>query len=231
MLQDRGRTCAEAVELSLWSTILPPWFEKVSADSTSLESGKALQEVLEAIHLLRDAAVHRFPTSFKSIERMLKDSLTLVEVLYDTPRTLQLEELLHVFQTKSQDMEMRKNRLERTLDEELQKIQEQRVALDRRESEVKSNMLLRDRENTRKISESISQSVTKLREVQMLSSDSELINVGESRDELPDDDRNVGDTHNAEIKLLSKYGTSMCDHVIAAEDTGMLDGTYLVNGD
>ncbi|KAL9609153.1 MAG: hypothetical protein Q9167_006065 [Letrouitia subvulpina] len=231
LLQDRGWTCAEAVELSQWSTILPPWFERVSADSTCLDSGEALQEVLEKTHYLRDAAVHRVPKSFKSIERMLKDSLMLVEVLYDTQRTLKLEELLRDFQNKAQDMEMRKNLLEKTLNEELQEIQKQRVALDRKENELKSDMLLRDRENTREISESISQSITKLRAAQVLNSDAKLTDNGEPRDELPDDDGNVGDTHNAEDRLPNMHGISMTNHAIEAEDTGTLDEKFLVNGD
>lgn len=146
---------------------------------------------------------------------MLRDSLTLVEMLYDTPRTLKLEELLHDFQTKSHDIEMRKNRLEKNLEEEMQKIQEQRVALDRMESEVKNNMLLRDRENTREISESISQSILKLRAIQMQSNDAILTNNSESRDELLDHDGNVDSTHLAEGKLLRKHGISMSDQAIA----------------
>ena len=151
-MEQKRWDCAEAVELSLWSGILPQRFEKLRLDATTFASRESFAEALKATHQLRHAAVHRRPTTCKGIERMLKDALSLIKSLHDVPRVFQIEELLRDYQARMKDMELNKNHLENELDNELREIQEQRAALDRREQEAKTNMLLQDRENTKNIS-------------------------------------------------------------------------------
>lgn len=152
LLTERNWDCAEAVELGNWAEILPQRFQHISNGATSLESGDALKYALKTTHPLRHAAVHRLPTSAKGIQKMLDNALYLIKALYDAPSTFKLEAVRTNFLSKVQDMELRKNRLENELDDELREIQRQRAALDKREAEAKSNMIKQDAENTRNIS-------------------------------------------------------------------------------
>ena len=152
LLNERNWDCAEAVELGNWAEILPHRFHHISTSATSLESGDALKYALVTTHPLRHAAVHRLPTSAKGIQKMLDNALYLIKALYDASSTLKLEAVRTDFLARVQDMELRKNRLENELDDELREIQRQRAALDKREAEAKSNMVRQDAENTRSIS-------------------------------------------------------------------------------
>ena len=152
LLTERKWDCAEAVELGNWAEILPQRFQNISNGATSLDSGGALKCALVATHPLRHAAVHRLPTSAKSIQKMLDNALYLIKALYDAPSALKLEAVRTDFLAKVQDMELRKNRLENELDDELREIQRQRAALDKREADAKSNMIKQDAENTKDIS-------------------------------------------------------------------------------
>ena len=152
LLTERKWDCAEAVELGNWAEVLPQRFQHISNSATSLESRDALRYALVTTHPLRHAAVHRLPTSAKGIQKMLDNALYLIKALYDAPSAFKLDAVRTDFLAKVQDMELRKNRLENELDDELREIQRQRAALDKREADAKSNMIKQDAENTRHIS-------------------------------------------------------------------------------
>ena len=151
-LEEKKWTCSEAVELGQWANILPRMLGKIKGEATSLESADSLKSALVATHQLRHAAVHRLPTSAKGIKKMLGQALFLVNALHDTAITFKLDALLSEFDLKVRDMELHKNELENGLDDELNEIQEQRAALDRREQEAKVNMVRQDNKNTRELS-------------------------------------------------------------------------------
>lgn len=162
LLRDKRWSCSEAVELGVWSTVLPRLFGSISTAATTCESGVALAEVLKATHQLRHAAVHRLPTSVKGIERMLQNALNLATTLQDQEYMVKLDSISMDFQNTMQDMELHKNDLESQLDAELRDIQDQRQALDRKEKEAKLNMLQQDQENTATISLMFEKSIRKL---------------------------------------------------------------------
>lgn len=154
--------CAEAVEITQWSEVLPSKFAEIDADATSLESRGELFEALKAISPLRNAAVHRQPTSGRGIEQMLDNALYLVQNLQDDSRTSKMEAISEDFRARKKDMEIHKINLEYQLDQQLQDIQEQRAALDRKAREAKQNMVMQDIEDTKSISSHFARSIANL---------------------------------------------------------------------
>ena len=162
LLKERNWTCSEAVELSKWSTVIPPRFDTLSSDATSLGSGEALRAVFSATHPIRHAAVHRLYTSVRGIERMLENALKMVTALKDTPREGKLHDLLEKFRSAVRAMEENKNGLEIVLDKELSSIQQQRIALDKKEREARQGMFQQDRKHTAQISSLFESSIRNL---------------------------------------------------------------------
>ena len=162
LLEERKWTCSEAVELGRWSTVIPRRFDTFSSDATSLGSGEALRAVFLATHPLRHAAVHRLHTSVKSVERMLENALNMVTALKDTPRTCKLHDILENCRSTMRAMEANKNELEISLDKELGSIQQQRVALDKKEREARLSMFQKDQEHTAQISSLLESSIRNL---------------------------------------------------------------------
>lgn len=152
LLDERKWTCSEAVELSKWTATIPKRFANLSSEATSLESEETLAAVFLATHPLRHAAVHRVHTSVKGVDSMLNNALNLATVLQDTQRKCRLHNLLMDFRATMQAMEQNKIGLENQLDEELSNIQEQRVALDKKEKEARLGMFQHDQENTAQMS-------------------------------------------------------------------------------
>lgn len=152
VIEEHSWDCAEAVEISRWSEVLPSNFACIDNDATSLESQDDLLDALRAISPLRHAAVHRLPTCGKGVEQMLDKALHLVQVLRDDPRASKMQAILEDFQAKREDMENRKTNLENQLDQQLQDIEDQKAALDRKAREAKENMVMQDIENTKSIS-------------------------------------------------------------------------------
>lgn len=162
LLTKREWDCAEAVEITRWSEVLPSKFFDLDTDATSLESRSKLFEALKAISPLRNAAVHRQRTSGRGIEQMLDNALYLVQVLQDGSRTSKMEAISENFRARRKDMEIHKINLENQLDQQLQDIQEQRAALDRKAQEAKENMVMQDIENTKSISSHFERSIANL---------------------------------------------------------------------
>jgi len=154
--------CAEAVELSQWDEILSQRFAEIEGEATNLNSAELMTVALKATRPLRHAAVHRLVTSVKGIERMLESASELAKALRDTPRVLKLETLLLDFKVNVKEMELYKIHLENQLDTKLRSIERRRLALDAQEAAAKTTMSLRDRENTRRISSLIENSINRL---------------------------------------------------------------------
>ena len=189
LLEERRWTCSEAVELGKWTAIIPQRFHTFSFDATSLDSGEALTAVFLATHPLRHAAVHRLRTSVKGIERMLKNALNLATALQDKQRKCKLHDILMDFRATVQVMELNKNELENQLDEELRNIQEQRVALDKKEKEARLGMFQQDRENTTQISYQFENSIRNL--TSMDESSATVVGLDKLRN--PDSEEGRGD--------------------------------------
>lgn len=162
LLEDQKWTCSEAVELSQWTAIIPKRSATLSSEATSLESEEAITAAFLATHPLRHAAVHRLRTSVKGVDRMLKNALNLATALQDTRRKCRLHDLLQNFRATVQAVELNKIDLENQLDEELRKIQEQRVALDKKEKEARLGMFQHDQENTAHMSRLFENSIRSL---------------------------------------------------------------------
>ena len=162
LLEERKWSCSEAVELGRWSTAIPRRFDTFSSDATSLGSGEALHAVFLATHPLRHAAVHRLHTSVRGVERMLENALNMVTALKDTPRKCKLHDILEDFRSTMRAMEANKNELEIALDKELSSIQQQRLALDKKEREARQGMFQQDREHTAQISSLFESSIGNL---------------------------------------------------------------------
>ena len=162
LLEERKWTCSEAVELGRWSTAIPRRFDTFSSDATTLGSGEALRAVFLATHPLRHAAVHRLHTSVKSVERMLENALKMVTALKDTPRTSKLHDILEDFRSTMRAMEANKNELEISLDKELGSIQQQRIALDKKERDARLRMFQQDHDHTAQMSNLFESSIRNL---------------------------------------------------------------------
>ena len=162
LLAERKWTCSEAVELTRWSTAIPSRFDTLSFDATSLGSEEALRAVFLATHPLRHAAVHRLHTSVKGLERMLENALKMVTALKDTNREGKLHDILEKFWATVRAMEVNKNELESALDTELSTIQQQRIALDKKEREARLGMFQQDRQHTAQISSAFESSIRNL---------------------------------------------------------------------
>ena len=162
LLEEQQWSCSEAVELSGWTAIIPQRFASLSSEASSLESEEAITAVILATHPLRHAAVHRLRTSVKGVDRMLKNALNLVTALQDTQRKCRLHNLLMDFRATVQALELNKVYLENQLDEELRKIQQQRVALDEKEKEARLGMFQNDQENTAQMSRLFENSIRSL---------------------------------------------------------------------
>ena len=195
LLREQRWSCSEAVELSVWSTVLPRLFGSISNAATICESGEALAEALKATHQLRHAAVHRLPTSVKGIERMLQNALDLATALQDQECMAKLDSIFMDFQETMQNMELHKNDLESQLDAELRDIQDQRQTLDRKEEEAKLNMLQQDQENTATISFLFETSIRKLTSTDRNHANgTENVDAGNIDQEVSTSDAVAGDT-------------------------------------
>lgn len=131
LLHERDWDCAQAVELSKWHEVLSSRVRNISPEATTLASGDDLMSTLRATLPLRNAAVHRVPTSAKDIEEMLNNALTLVKALCNNSMVLKLETILDDFRSNIHDMELHRKQLGNALDEKLCHLQVQKTVLDR----------------------------------------------------------------------------------------------------
>ena len=152
LLHERHWDCAEAVELSKWHEVLSSPVKNISQEATTLASGDALISALRATLPLRNAAVHRTPTSAKAIEVMLNNALHLVKALRNTSIALRLETILDEFRSNIHDMELHRKQLENALEGKLRDIQLQRTVLDREEKKANGDMIEQDLVNTKAFS-------------------------------------------------------------------------------
>lgn len=138
--------CAEAVELTEWTRILAKRSGKIPGYTSSL-SNVSFDEILFSTNRLRHIAVHRLRTTAPGIERLIQSSVRLAETLQDSQRAAKLEELHYEISSRVAAMELNKNVLEDRLAIELQEIQQQREALDKKERGLVATMLREDTEN------------------------------------------------------------------------------------
>jgi uncharacterized protein YdcH (DUF465 family) len=109
--------------------------------------GESLRKALISVNQLRHTAVHRIPMTARGVCSLIQSSMEFTEVLQDTARMAQLEELHDELDSKIKAMELNKNVLEANLSNELQEIKRQREELDRKEKELVATGIREDQEN------------------------------------------------------------------------------------
>lgn len=179
--------CAEAVELTQWPDILASQPGSLDAIATIIEPGQDLMKALKALRPLRHAAVHRIPTSGGEVEIMLECALHLVRILHDKVRRTKLENIIKDFQAKEQELRIRKHQLQNHLLRQLQDIEEQRAALDKKEVQAKENMLKEDLESIKSISSLFEKSLASLTQTEPIKS-----SCGEAESDTGKLDRHIG---------------------------------------
>ena len=160
-VNNRGWDCAEAVELTKWTRIIVKRSDKLPADAFVV-SGSTLHDILLSTHRIRHTAVHRLPTTARGISELIGDAVKCTEVLRDSIRASQLEELHKEIDSKIRAMELNKNVLEDTVSKELEMIQRQREELERIEKGLVENMKKDDLENRSLIGSLLEDSVRKI---------------------------------------------------------------------
>ena len=148
ILKQKKWECSSAVELTKWIKIfrkkegkvhLPPLPPEIDSDTLGV--------ILAKVSDLRHTAVHRLPTTAKGISRLLEHAVKFAQILQDTVRAAQLDDMRSALDSQIQAMELNKNALEDMATVELLEIQRQREELDRREAALIDGMLKDDLEN------------------------------------------------------------------------------------
>jgi hypothetical protein len=166
LLEEKKWNCPEAAELTKWTRILARLAEqganKLPSHAINNDSSVPLAKVLFSTASLRHSAVHRLPTSARGIDQMIQAASKFAKTLRDPLRTAQLEDLHREMESRIRDMELNKNFLENRLEDELQKINEQRAELDEREKNAVTAMLRDDLENKSLIGNLLEASVERI---------------------------------------------------------------------
>lgn len=145
VLQQKGWDCPAAVELTRWVKIFRAEKGVLCRDS-DLSTQKA-SEILTAILNLRHTAVHRVRTTAKGVSILLGSAIKLAQILQDSLRAAQLEELRTEVDSQIRAMELNKNVLEDMASRKIREIQCERERLDRMEAELIHEMLKDDMNN------------------------------------------------------------------------------------
>lgn len=145
VLQQKKWDCHAAVELTQWVKVFRAEKGLLSRDSDL--STQKTSELLTAISNLRHTAVHRVRTTAKGITMLLGSAVRLAQILQDSLRSSQLEELRIEVDHQIKAMELNKNLLEDMALQDIQKIQRERERLDRVEAELIHGMLKDDMNN------------------------------------------------------------------------------------
>ncbi|KAJ5882679.1 uncharacterized protein N7473_011113 [Penicillium subrubescens] len=144
-IKDHGWDCAEAVELTKWTRLIQEQSSNLPCGSLLL-NGSELSTALSAVHKIRHTAVHRLLTTARGIDILVVSAMRLTEVLQDTLRTSQLEDLHVDLASKIETMDLQKKALDSCLAQDLENIQLQREQLDQKEEDLKKRAMGNDQD-------------------------------------------------------------------------------------
>ena len=161
ILQEHGWDCAAAVELTEWTRILAKRSAKLPMQALELK-GSSFNEILSSATKMRHTAVHRLPTTTRSIGQFIESAMRLAEALHHPLHAAQLKELLDEIDSKIKAMELNKNVLEDELNSQLEEIHRQREELNKKEKDVIATTLREDLENKTLIGTLLEESVRKI---------------------------------------------------------------------
>ena len=146
LLADKRWDCAEAIELNKWTLTVIKRLGKFPAGAFAKPDSQ-ISQVLLAVNKLRHSAAHRLRISAKGIIQMADAAVKFAEILSDSVRASQLEELYKELKSNIKSQELNKNYLETKLKDELDDIKRQREELAKREREAVSTMVAEDEDN------------------------------------------------------------------------------------
>jgi hypothetical protein len=86
MLNERGWSCAEAVELSTWRDFLPSAIQKIPNAALVPVSGYSVMQGLKDAVRIRNAAVHRHLCDNFEIRQMARQAENLMTIFRDSSR-------------------------------------------------------------------------------------------------------------------------------------------------
>jgi hypothetical protein len=161
ILTEHAWDCPEAVELTEWMRLFAKRAGSFPKHAFTL-SGVALTDALFATNKLRHTAVHRVRTTARGVVALIRAAIVVTEALQDEGRTSLLAELEFEIDSRIKAMELNKNVLEDTLNQELQVIQQQREELDRQERELISKTFRDDGDNKALIGLLLKESVDRI---------------------------------------------------------------------
>ncbi|EAS29334.3 uncharacterized protein CIMG_08080 [Coccidioides immitis RS] len=185
VLDSKGWDCAEAVELTKWTSILHSHSNNLSPSALQI-TGPPLRDILSSAHRIRHTAVHRLPTTARGISQLVETAVNYTETLQDSVRSLKLDELHNEIDSKIKAMEMNKNALEDTVCQELDIIHQKREELDRKEAYLIEKMKKDDRENKALIGSLLEDSIRR------------IFSENEPQATMEDDEDNAGSRSNDE---------------------------------
>lgn len=157
VVETNGWTCAAAVELTSWTSLLgskhyaelPPGSFDLPMFTTALlgKEKYPLKDLFFQLHPLRNLAVHRGSTPAPHIRELLKPAVRLARVLRDHKRAAQLEELKSAFDSRVTAMEQQKQTLLIEASRGLRRIQVQKDKLKKQEDSLLAKVLRQDQRN------------------------------------------------------------------------------------
>lgn len=160
VLQQKKWDCPAAVELTQWVKVFRA--EKgLLCQGSDLSTQKASQ-LLTTISNLRHTAVHRVRTTAKGVSMLLGSAIKLAQILQDSLRSSQLEELRTDVDHQIRAMELNKNVLEDIASHEIREIQHERERLDNMEAELIHGMLKDDMNNKALVGQVLESSVHRI---------------------------------------------------------------------
>lgn len=136
------RGVPEAGELSHWTRMIRSEMAKVPKEAW-LEVDEKAQKIQSEIHQLRHSAVHRLRWTVSRIQRLLDAAVLWARIVRDEPAERRLKDLQDAVRAAHRQMAQNADFLERKITNELQEIEDQRLALLRLRNE-KIQQYLRD---------------------------------------------------------------------------------------
>jgi DNA polymerase kappa len=161
VLERNGWDCAEAVELTQWSKIFS--HESANLPQHAIATGtESISNMLLSTYKIRHTVVHRLPITARGAIQLIEPAIRVTEVLQDSLRASQLQELQKEVDSRIDAMELSKNVLEDNVSRELDEIRLQRQMLDEKEKEIVANMFKEDDDNKSLIGTLIEESINRI---------------------------------------------------------------------
>ena len=145
VLKERRWTCPEAIELNKFTPELLRARSRTPKKAFNGDRGNLDLALLHAINNIRHAAVHRQHLSAAAVKKLVTSAVRLARKFKDEEWLEKLEQIHSWLKIAVRDLDRNKRLLETVLDREMEEINEERAALDRREQEGLAEMYNSDR--------------------------------------------------------------------------------------